>query len=421
MILRARLVLPITREPIEDGAVAIKGTRILAVGRWRDWRREPGQKFDLGEVLLAPGLINAHCHLDYTDMAGQLPPTRHFTDWLKSIVTIKADWIRKDYLESWKHGAEMLLRTGTTTVADIEAVPELLPEAWDSTPLRVISFFEMIGITERRPPVMLLEETLAHIARLPKAKGRVALSPHAPYSTLPALLQTASAAARKRKLLVATHVAESKVEYNMFRHRRGDMFHWLKKSTRDVSDCGLGSPVEHMARNGALGPNTLVIHANYLGPGDAQTIAESGASVIHCPRSHLYFRHARFPLQRLLQNGVNVGLGTDSLISVLRKPRQHVELSMFEEMRTLAEVQRIRPRRIVEMATVNGAHALGKAGQLGELRADAVADLIAIPFSGKRKQSYSAMVAHQGSIHGSMLNGLWAIRPSGLSRIKRTP
>ena len=91
---------------------------------------------------------------------------------------------------------------------------------------------------------------------------------------------------------------------------------------------------------------------------------------------------------------------------------------MFDEMRTLANVRRIRPRRIVEMATVNGARALGKAGQVGELRTDALADMVVIPFTGKRKQGYSAMVAHQGPVHASMLNGRWAIRPGGISRIK---
>src|SRR3954468_8571030 len=135
MILRARLVLPVSREPIEDGAVAILGKRITAVGRWRDLRREPGPKFDLGKAMLAPGLVNAHCHLDYTDMAGLLPPQKSFVDWIKLMPVDKADLTYNEFAKSWVNGAEMLVRNGVTTVGDYEAVPELLPEVWTATAL----------------------------------------------------------------------------------------------------------------------------------------------------------------------------------------------------------------------------------------------------------------------------------------------
>ena len=103
-----------------------------------------------GEVVLLPGLVNAHCHLDYTDMAGELPPPRTFTDWIPLITAAKTAWGYSDYARSWLRGAHMLLRNGTTTVADIEAMPDLLPELWDATPLRVFSFLEMTGIRARR-------------------------------------------------------------------------------------------------------------------------------------------------------------------------------------------------------------------------------------------------------------------------------
>ena len=104
---------------------------------------------DLEEAVLLPGLVNAHCHLDYTDMAGFLPPPKQFTDWIKAIVALKSSWTLEEFATSWQHGAAMLLRTGTTTVADVEAVPELLPTAWGGTPLRVISFRELINLKSR--------------------------------------------------------------------------------------------------------------------------------------------------------------------------------------------------------------------------------------------------------------------------------
>src|SRR5690349_9839517 len=139
MILRARLLLPISGAPVHDGAVVVNGCRIRAVGRWREFASHKGKKLDLGEVILMPGLINAHCHLDYTDMAGHFQAPKIFTDWLKLITSTKAGWDLADFSQSWRRGAEMLVQTGTTAVADIEAVPQLLPDMWAATPLRVFS------------------------------------------------------------------------------------------------------------------------------------------------------------------------------------------------------------------------------------------------------------------------------------------
>ena len=113
MILRARTILPVSQPPIENGAVVVSGNRICAVGSWPDLQSLSGGKvFDLGEVILLPGLVNAHCHLDYTDMAGKLPPPKTFTDWIALITAAKAEWSFSDYACSWLHGAHMLLRNG---------------------------------------------------------------------------------------------------------------------------------------------------------------------------------------------------------------------------------------------------------------------------------------------------------------------
>ncbi|HKS38835.1 MAG TPA: hypothetical protein VJW76_16695, partial [Verrucomicrobiae bacterium] len=167
MILRARVVLPVSSPPIEDGAVRIAGNRIVSVARWRDLAPPAGEEIvDLGNTILLPGLINAHCHLDYTGMAGRLAPTRTFVDWIKTITTEKGGWIYADFAKSWMDGVKMLARTGTTTVADVEAVPELLPEAWDATPLRIFSFLEMTGVKSRRQPERILGEAVQKIESL---------------------------------------------------------------------------------------------------------------------------------------------------------------------------------------------------------------------------------------------------------------
>jgi cytosine/adenosine deaminase-related metal-dependent hydrolase len=412
-VLRARVVLPISRPPIENGAVVISGHRIVAVGRWPDMVvPKRAQVVDLGEQILLPGLVNAHCHLDYTAMAGQLPPPRNFVDWIQLITTSKSGWIYSDFAESWLDGAKMLLRTGTTTVGDIEMAPELLPDVWSATPLRVFSFLEMTGVKSRRPPREIIREALDKIASLPSGSRRVGLSPHAPYSTTPALLRLAAHAARRHRLRLAVHVAESAEEFEMFMNGSGKLFTWLTRNGRDMSDCGLGSPVQHLERQGLLGKNLLAVHVNYLAPKDVALLAKRKVSICHCPRSHAYFKHHPFALAELAAAGVNICLGTDSLASLHRPRKQLLELNLFDEMRELATTNpALPPDTILRMATVNSALALGLKNQIGELAPKAFADLIAIPFTGKLATSNEAAVHHRGNVAASMINGKWAIAP----------
>src|SRR5256884_9488964 len=221
MFLRARVVLPVAQPPIDDGAVLVSGQRIEAVGRWKDLRsRGAGPVVHLGGTILMPGLVNAHCHLDYTDMAGEIAPTKRFTDWIKTITMAKAGRIYADFAQSWVRGAQMLLRTGTTTVADIEAVPELLPEVWQATPLRVFSFLELTGVKSRREPETILHQGIEKIESLP-TRGAAGLSPHAPHSTAPGLLRLSAAPARGKGRRLGTHGAESESEFASVLDARG--------------------------------------------------------------------------------------------------------------------------------------------------------------------------------------------------------
>jgi cytosine/adenosine deaminase-related metal-dependent hydrolase len=412
-LLRARVLVPVSHPPIADGFVRLAGNHVESIGRWRDLPgSDHGAAVDLGDVILAPGLVNAHCHLDYTSMAGQIAPPRTFIDWIKLITTSKAGAIYSDFAESWIDGANMLLRTGTTTVGDIEMVFELLPDVWSATPLRVMSFLEMTGVKSRRPPAEIVQQALERLDALPHERCRGAFSPHAPYSTTPELLRLAAESARARNLRLAIHVAESDQEFEMFTRGRGAMFEWIARSGRDMSDCGLGSPVQHLARAGALGENLLAIHVNYLARGDARLLGRSRVSVVHCPRSHRYFKHQRFPLRELAAARVNLCLGTDSLASVYKKRGQSVELNLLEEMRALADAEPSLPtKKIVQMATVNGARALGMVGQVGEISPGAFADLITVPFAGKTADASTALVNHRGNVAASIIDGRWAWLP----------
>jgi cytosine/adenosine deaminase-related metal-dependent hydrolase len=413
MILRAKIILPVSAPPIEDGAVFIVGNRIRAILPWKSLRSQVLKKVtDLGEVILLPGLVNAHCHLDYTDMAGELPAPKTFTDWIGAITAHKTGWSYSDYARSWLRGAHQLLKTGTTTVADIEAMPDLLPEVWEATPLRIFSFLEMTGIKSRRQPREILREAVRKITSLRHPRHRAMLSPHAPYSTLPELLRLTAATAKKRNWRVSTHIAESEQEFQMFQDAGGDMHHWLARNERDNSDCGLGSPVAHYARNQLLGENVLAIHVNYLARGDAALLARTKTHVVHCPRSHDYFKHAKFERERLANAGVNLCLGTDSLATTRKTGKQKPELDLFAEMRLFADREKsVSPEQVLQMATINGARALGLAGKVGELAKGGLADLIALPCPEKTKDVYEAVLAHAGNVTASMIDGRWAVPP----------
>lgn len=381
MWLRARWILPVTSPPCEDAAVQIRHGRIISVGRWRDLRQQvEGKVDDLGEVVLMPGLINAHCHLDYTHMAGGLPPPRYFPDWLKGMLAYKAQWGYSEFAQSWLAGARMLLASGTTTVADIEAVPDLLPEVWNATPLRVFSLIELTNVRSRRQPAEIIDEVLQLLPALPRRRCRLGLSPHALYSTTPELLRDAAKVARRRRWPLAVHVAESVDEFEMFTRAAGRMYDWLAPQ-RDMRDCrGAATPVERLAELGVLGPRVLAVHVNYATPEDAALLARHRTSVVHCPRCHAYFRHRPFPMEMMRKAGVNVCLGTDSLASISKQGRRPPELNLFDELKLAAQNNPgLSPLTILEMATINGARALGRDRWLGQIRSGVYADLVVIP------------------------------------------
>ncbi len=416
MILRARSVVPVCRPPVEDGLVFLTQGLIRAVGPRKDLRPHlSGPEHDLGAVTLLPGLVNAHCHLDYTHMAGSIPPLRSFTDWIKSITTLKAEWGYTEFAASWLTGARMLLRTGTTTVGDIEAVPELLPEVWSATPLRLRSFLEMTGVRSRREPRLILQEALHRIDSLPAGRCHAFLSPHAPYSAPPALLHASAQESHRRRWPFSTHVAESEEEFRMFREATGPMYDWLKRNERDMSDCNGRSPVQVLADCGVLGPNLLAIHLNCLAEGDLDLLRHRRVQVVHCPRSHDYFEHPPFPYELLHSAGLNLSLATDSLVTT-RAPRGHPpQLSLFDEMRAFARSHpAVAAREILRMVTVNPARALQFSGHAGAIQEGAFADLLVLPVAGSLRSLEEEIVHYRAIPSRRMIGGEWveAVEPA---------
>ena len=369
MKLRAKWVLPVSGPPIENGVVEVNGDTITGVGKL------PGPCRDLGDVVLLPGLINAHCHFDYTHLP--VPYRGSFASWIGDIVAAKAQQMPADYLAGIAAGMTLAVRAGTTTVVNIECFPELIAQL-PASPLNVVWCPELIDLTGPR--------------ELP-AEG-MGLAPHAPYTASKELYQRCAQSGR----FITTHVAESVEEDEMFHHGRGRLYEALHARGRDMSDCGQVGPVELLHRYGVLGRNCLVAHANCLTANDVRLLAETGTSVVHCPKTHRYFRRAPASLPSLLEAGVNVCLGTDSLAS-------NDTLDIFAEMRELARMfPDWLPSRIVAMATTNAATALNQANRLGKIAVGATADLIAVTVDADA-DPYTAVVFTEKPIAFMMING----------------
>ena len=400
MIIRARVVAPMAGEPIDDGAVVVEGNKIAAVGRFAEVRRSsPGEVLDLGEQILLPGLINAHCHLDYTMLRGKIGPHRSFADWIVAINAAKAALTETDYLTSITAGLAEARQYGTTTLLNLEAFPELLPEL-PRPALRVWWCAEMIDV--RKPVVArdVFERLRDAFRSQPSWLGGIGLAPHAPYTASSQLYRDGSEIAQKEGVPFTTHLAESSEEMQMFRDARGPAFDFLKSIGRPMEDCGQETPLSLVVRQQAIRKDWIVAHLNELGEGDFELLARAPKfHIVHCPRSHRFFGHAPFALQHLRNLGFNICLGTDSLAS-------NSSLSLFAEMRELLRKETgLAPRNLVEMATIHAAKAVGEKSKVGQISPGFHADMIAIPWEAARPNLWEYIVAFEQTVSWMMVNG----------------
>src|SRR4030095_10849977 len=316
MILRARTVVTMDGPPIENGAVAISGNRIIDVGDFSEIsERHSGKKIvDLGEKALLPGLINAHCHLDYTCLRGKISPRKSFANWIRAINAEKAKLSRGDYLASINEGFAEAKRFGTTTIANLTAFPELISQI--QAPVRTWWFAELIDV---RSPERANEIVDLAIESL-KSAPNWGLAPHAPFTASRNLYWRCEEIARRGKILLTTHLAESREEMEMFRHGSGPLYEFMKSIGRPIDDCGQETPLEEfVGRLGGapLSAQWIVAHLNELAESDFKLLKELTGKfhIVHSPRSHDYFGHRRFPFEKLRALGFNICLGTDSLAS----------------------------------------------------------------------------------------------------------
>lgn len=372
----AAWVLPIASPPVRNGAVVVEGDRIAWVGA--SARAEADVHEHLGDVLLLPGLVNAHTHLELTGLRGFLEGLP-FRDWLRALTLARRDVLSTDdLLDAARLGVAEGLRAGITTYADCSAsgVPV---RALVESGARGRVYLETFG-----PDVA---QVSASIAQLRDAVQRwrdaasplvdVGVSPHAPYTVSESLYAAVADYARAERLPIATHVAESAAETAFVRDGAGPFADGLRARGIAVR-ATQQSPIALLERTGLLGPTTLCIHAIQLDEHDIARLAAADARVVHCPISNAKLGQGIAPVLALQRAGVAVGLGSDSVVSndamdLVQEARQAVLLQSI----AAATPDALSAHEALTMATAGGAEALGLLPGLGTLTVGAPADLAA--------------------------------------------
>src|SRR5438067_1288849 len=396
MIVRARVVVTMDGPPIDDGAVRVMNGRIAEAGKISEVAPANDEIIDFGDSVLLPGLINAHCHLDYTCLRGKIPRQKSFTNWIRVINAEKAKLIAEDYVTSINAGFAEAQRFGTTTIANLTAFPELIAKI--NPPIRTWWFAELIDVREPGRANEIVESATDSLKRT----ENWGLAPHAPFTASENLSRDCQEIALRENILLTTQLAESHEEMEMFRDASGPLYQFMKEIGREMTDCGYDTPLARFL--GRLGDASLsgwiIAHLNELSESDFDLLRESQHkfSIAHCPRSRAYFRHMAFQLEKLQALGVNICLGTDSLAS-------NDDLNLFAEMRAFQkEFPKVSPERILEMVTVNPARALLQEKTLGKIRPGFLADMIALPFT-KKADPYETILNFAGGTSWMMVEG----------------
>ncbi|HYP52805.1 MAG TPA: amidohydrolase [Pyrinomonadaceae bacterium] len=373
------------RRVIEDGAVAVRGGRIVEVGTSAALAR----KYAAREVVNArgraviPGLINGHTHIPMTLFRG-IADDLDLNEWLtKFIFPAEANNVTEDFVRvGTRLGLAEMIRGGTTTYCDMYYFEDAVADETARAGVRGV-----LGETVIRFPVAdnkTWAEAMRYTERfVAKWKGHPlvtpAVAPHAPYTVLEEQFAEVRAFSERTGATVLIHVAETRKEVDDLVREKG------------------ARPVEYLARIGMLTPRTIAAHTVFLTEDEIQTLKRLGVGSVHNPSSNMKLASGVAPVPRMLEADVSVGLGTDGAAS-------NNDLDMWEEMDAAAKLHKVStgdPRVVpalaaFEMATVRGARALHLEREIGSLEAGKRADIVVVDLNGlhqtPRYQIYSHLV-----------------------------
>ncbi len=366
----ARYVLTMNpeRRVIEDGAVAIRGDRIVGVGTRAEIEKrfQAPRRLRRPEAVIAPGLINTHTHAPMSLFRGLADDLR-LQEWLeKYIFPAEARNVSPEFVRWGTRLAclEMML-SGTTTYADMYYFEEVVAEATREAGLRGVLGQTIIGfpVPDAKTPAEGLARTEAFLGRFRGDSLIVpAVAPHALYTNSDETLRAARALANRYQAPLLIHLAET-----------------IRETEESLAKRKL-TPTQALDRLGIFEGRTLAAHAVTVDEADRQILRRRGVGVAHCPSSNMKLSSGAAPVVAMLEAGIAVGLGTDGPAG------SNNDLNLFEEMDLAAKLQKLvtnQPQNLaatqaLEMATLLGARALGLEKEIGSLEAGKRADLITV-------------------------------------------
>lgn len=391
-ILTASHVLPVSAEPIENGAVAIDGDLIVAVGS----RESIAAQFpavsieDFGLSAILPGFVNCHSHLELTAFRNQLDDVEHdFRSWLLKLNSLRAALSDEDIIASAVAGAVEGARAGVTCFGDIGRMGHAGGAALKQVGLRGVVFQE----TEFSPDNGTADADFLNLAtkyeQLREEETdlvKIGISPHSPYTVGSRLFELIAQYAILNRVPLSIHAAESADETELLMHGTG-LFRELYERFDLEWHSPHCTPIEYLERLGVLSTKPLLAHCIAVSATDIQKIESYGAKIAHCPKSNAKFGHGYAPFEAFLDAGITVGLGSDSVAS-------NNICDLLEESRFAALIARnrcgsphevrastsrfISAKQMLETATLGGAKALGLDHLIGTLEVGKQADIAVI-------------------------------------------
>ena len=408
LIFSARYVVTMSgqRRIIENGAIAVRGERIVAVGTRaeidRNW--QPARRIDRPNGLLAPGLINTHTHAAMSLFRG-IADDLKLQDWLNNFIfPAEAKNVSPDFVRWGTRLAclEMLL-SGTTTFTDMYYFEDVVAEVAKEAGMRGVLGETVIGfpVADAKTPADALKFSEKFLARFHNDPLVVpAIAPHAPYTNSDDTLKAARALANKYNAPILIHISET------------------KKEVQDSQAQFHETPVQRLNAIGFFNGRTVGAHCVWVDAKDRDILKAKNVGVAHCPSSNMKLASGAAPVVEMLAQGIAVGLGTDGPAG------SNNDFDMFEEADLAAKLQklvRMDPEALpatkaFEMATIGGARVLGLDREIGSLEIGKRADMISVdldaPNAVPMYDVYSQLVyALKGSnVRDVVVNGKDVVR-----------